>query len=72
MSEMSDVTSERYAALQAKLERDFPGINDPSDERYYIARLSGRETKALIEIERRRVEDEFASQLRRRERDRDL
>jgi hypothetical protein len=54
------MTDERYSELQAKLERDFPGINDPTSERYYYARLSGNEWKRIIEADRVKTELWFA------------
>lgn len=46
-----DATDARYAALHAKLERDFPGINDPSNERFYLARMTGRQMREMIDAD---------------------
>jgi hypothetical protein len=55
------MTGERYSELRAKLERDFPGINDPTSERYYYARLSGNEWKRIVEADRVKTELWLAS-----------
>jgi len=41
----------RYAAYERRLVETWPDIHDPASERFYFARMSGRQIKALIQAE---------------------
>jgi hypothetical protein len=54
-SKKPDPSVARYAALQQRLEEQWPDINNASSERFYFARMSGAQMKALIEADRHRL-----------------